>query len=89
MSKNENDSFEVQSRSSASIYERYAELQVSPIRGVDFSSLSHDDKVALLHKILKHKIHGISFSPDPFTPGVAWQHASCGGWLDHFAPVQG
>ena len=72
MSKNENDSFEVQSRSSASIYERYAELQVSPIRGVDFSSLSHDDRVALLHRILKHKIHGISFSPylDGQSPGI-------------------
>ncbi len=72
MSKNENDSFEVQSRSSASIYERYAELQVSPIRGVDFASLSHDDRVALLHRILKHKIHGISFSPylDGQSPGI-------------------
>jgi len=72
VSKNENDSFEVQSRSSASIYERYAELQVAPIRGVDFSGLSHDDRVALLHRILKHKIHGISFSPylDGQSPGV-------------------
>jgi exo-beta-1,3-glucanase (GH17 family) len=49
-----------------------AELQVSPIRGIDFSKLSHDDKAALLREILQRKIHGISFSPylDGQSPGI-------------------
>jgi len=72
VSKNENDSFEVKSRSSASIYERYAELQVTPIRGVDFSNLGHDERIELFHRILKRKIHGLSFSPylDGQSPGT-------------------
>jgi exo-beta-1,3-glucanase (GH17 family) len=72
VSKNDNDSFEVHSRSSANVYERAAELQVAPIRGIDFSQLSHADKVALLQQVLKRKIHGISFSPylDGQSPGI-------------------
>jgi exo-beta-1,3-glucanase (GH17 family) len=72
VSKNENDSFEVHSRSSAAVYQRMAELQVSPIRGIDFSKLSHADRIALFHEILKRKIHGISFSPylDGQSPGI-------------------
>lgn len=72
MSKNDNDSYEVHSRSSANVYERAAELQVSPIRGIDFSHLSQADKLALLQQILKRRIHGISFSPylDGQSPGI-------------------
>ena len=72
MSKNDNDSYEVHSRSSANVYERAAELQVSPIRGIDFSQLSQADRLALLQQILKRKIHGISFSPylDGQSPGI-------------------
>ena len=72
MSINDNDSFEVRSRSSASVYERAAELQVSPIRGIDFSQLSRVDRIALLQQILRRKIHGISFSPylDGQSPGI-------------------
>ena len=72
MSKNDSDSFEVKSRSSANAYLRAAELQVSPIRGIDFSGMSRADKIALLQQILKRKIHGISFSPylDCQSPGI-------------------
>ena len=72
MSKKDSDSFEVKSASSANAYLRAAELQVSPIRGIDFSGLSRADKIALLQQILKRKIHGISFSPylDGQSPGI-------------------
>ncbi|MEL7168632.1 MAG: hypothetical protein AAGN64_04715, partial [Bacteroidota bacterium] len=33
------------------------------LRGVDFSSMSTQDKIDLLHRILERRIHGISFSP--------------------------
>ncbi|MBT8434357.1 MAG: glycosyl hydrolase [Gammaproteobacteria bacterium] len=47
-------------------------MQVSPIRGIDFSQLSRADKIALLQRVLKRKIHGISFSPylDGQSPGI-------------------
>ena len=59
-------------RSSANIYQRAAQLQESPIRGVDFARLSREEKSALLQQILLRKIHGISFSPymDGQSPGV-------------------
>ena len=42
------------------------------LAGLDFSSLSHADKIALLKKILENKIHGISYSPymDGQEPGI-------------------
>jgi exo-beta-1,3-glucanase (GH17 family) len=42
------------------------------LRGMDFSGLSHADRVALLRQILEQKIHGIAFSPyvDGQRPGV-------------------
>jgi len=42
------------------------------LAGLDFASLSHVDKVALLKKILENKIHGISYSAymDGQEPGV-------------------
>lgn len=75
MSKNDNDSFAVNSHSSAAVYERRAEY-LAPgslgLLGTDFSKLSHEDKIALFHEILKQKIHGISFSPyvDGQSPGT-------------------
>lgn len=41
------------------------------LRGVDFSSMSHSDKVAKLREILDRQIHGIAFSPylDEQEPG--------------------
>jgi exo-beta-1,3-glucanase (GH17 family) len=33
------------------------------LRGIDFSSKSHEDKLDLLRALLERKIHGISFSP--------------------------
>ena len=33
------------------------------LAGLDFSSLSHADKISLLKKILENKIHGIAYSP--------------------------
>jgi exo-beta-1,3-glucanase (GH17 family) len=42
------------------------------LAGVDFSSLSHDECIALLREILDNKIHGIAFSPylDGQGPGI-------------------
>ena len=42
------------------------------LAGLDFASLSHADKIALLKKILENKIHGISYSAymDGQEPGV-------------------
>ena len=75
MSKNDIDSFTVNSRSSGALYERRAEYLASGAQGVlgaDFSSMSRADKIALLQAILKQKIHGISFSPyvDGQAPGT-------------------
>ena len=59
MSKSDNDSFAVNSHSSAAVYERRAEY-LAPgslgLLGTDFSKLSHEDKIALFHEILKQKI---------------------------------
>lgn len=72
MSKDESDQFEVVSNSSASVYERMAQMAVRPTRGTDFSSMSREDKLALLRAILAQGIHGISFSPylDGQRPGI-------------------
>ncbi len=75
MSKSDNPSFDVSSRSSAVALERISGYQLSGsagLRGVDFSSLSRSDKIALLHQILNRKIHGMSFSPymDGQAPGT-------------------
>ena len=42
------------------------------LAGVDFSSLSHDECVAMLREILDNRIHGIAFSPylDGQAPGI-------------------
>ncbi len=40
--------------------------------GLDFSNMSHADKISLFHQILNQKIHGISYSPyvDGQSPGT-------------------
>lgn len=75
MSKNQNDSFDIHSRSSALVSERYSyygNFARAPVRGMDLSVLSKEEKIALLTKILEGKIHGISFSPyiDGQSPGT-------------------
>jgi len=42
------------------------------LAGLDFSSLSHADKIALLNKVLENKIHGLAYSPymDGQEPGI-------------------
>ncbi len=42
------------------------------LAGIDFLSLPHTDRISLLNKILKNRIHGISFSPymDGQAPGA-------------------
>ncbi len=75
MSKSDSNSFPVSSRSSAAVSERrsdYSAPGYAGLLGVDFSNLSHADKIALFHEILRHKIHGISFSPyvDGQSPGT-------------------
>ncbi len=41
--------------------------------GLDFSNMSHADKISLFHQILDQKIHGISYSPyiDGQSPGTS------------------
>jgi exo-beta-1,3-glucanase (GH17 family) len=75
MSKNENDGFSVASRSSGDALKRisgYTAEGYKPLLGTDFSNMSREDKIALLHQILEHKIHGISYSPyiDGQSPGT-------------------
>ena len=75
MSKYENDDYSVASRSSGSALKRisgYAVEGYKPLLGTNFSDMSREDKIVLLHQILKHKIHGISYSPyvDGQSPGT-------------------
>jgi len=61
-----NKDFEVQSRSSAAVGLRRSGYKVPgfpALLGTDFSGMSRADKVELLQAILRHKIHGLSFSP--------------------------
>ena len=75
VSRTDNDSFSVASRSSASPYARaaaYPAARAQALLGADLSQLSRADKIALLQEILRRKIHGISFSPylEGQKPGV-------------------
>lgn len=66
MSGATNKEFEVQSRSSAAVGLRRSGYKVPgfpALLGTDFSGMSRADKVELLQAILRHKIHGLSFSP--------------------------
>jgi len=67
--------FFVSSRSSAAASLRRSGYKVPGfpgLLGTDFSTMSRADKVELLQAILRHKIHGLSFSPylDGQSPGV-------------------
>lgn len=58
--------FSVESRSSAAVSLRRSGYKVPGfpgLLGTDFSQMSRADKVDLLQAILRHKIHGIAFSP--------------------------
>jgi len=75
VSKSDSNSFAVNSRSSAAVYERRAEYLARGslgLLGTDFAAMSRADKTALLRGILQRKIHGISFSPylDGQAPGT-------------------
>ena len=66
MSRATNKGFPVKSRSSAAVSLRRSGYKVPGfpgLLGTDFSQLSRADKIELLHAILRHQIHGISFSP--------------------------
>jgi exo-beta-1,3-glucanase (GH17 family) len=58
------------------------------LRGIDFTSMSFDDKVAQFHQALDRKIHGIAFSPylDGQRPGVEIDEAQIGARLDIISP---
>jgi len=61
-----NKDFSVQSRSSAAVGLRRSGYRVPGfpgLLGTDFAGKSRPDKVELLQAILRHKIHGLSFSP--------------------------
>ena len=75
MSRATNKHFPVKSRSSAAVSLRRSGYKVPgfpALLGTDFSQMSRADKVELLQTILRHKIHGISFSPyvDGQSPGA-------------------
>ena len=58
------------------------------LRGIDFSSMSFADKVALFRTTLEHKIHGMAFSPflDGQRPGVEIDEVQIGQRLDIISP---
>ena len=61
-----NKDFSVQSRSSAAVGLRRSGYKVPGfpgLLGTDFAGKSRPDKVELLQAILRHKVHGLSFSP--------------------------
>jgi exo-beta-1,3-glucanase (GH17 family) len=75
VSRETNKDFAVKSRSSAAVSLRRSGYKVPgfpALLGTDFSQMSRADKVELLQAILRHKIHGISFSPyvDGQSPGA-------------------
>jgi len=75
VSRASNKDFSVKSRSSAAVGLRRSGYQVPGfpgLLGVDFSQMSRVGKIELLQAILRHKIHGISFSPyvDGQSPGT-------------------
>ena len=75
MSKTEEKSYEVSSRSSAAVSLRrsgYPAPGASGLLGGELSKLSEVDKKLLLQKILEQKIHGLSYSPyvDGQSPGT-------------------
>jgi len=75
VSRASNKNFSVKSRSSAAVSLRRSGYQVPgfpALLGTDFSQMSRADKIELLQAILRHKIHGISFSPyvDGQSPGT-------------------
>lgn len=75
MSRETKKGFTVKSRSSAAVSLRRSGYKVPgfpALLGTDFSQMSRADKVELLQTILRHKIHGISFSPyvDGQSPGT-------------------
>ena len=75
MSRETNKGFAVKSRSSAAVSLRRSGYKVPgfpALLGTDFSQMSRADKIELLQAILRHKIHGISFSPyvDGQSPGA-------------------
>lgn len=75
MSKIDKKYFAVLSRSSALQAGRLDSFTVpegGANGGLNFSSMSHADKIALFHQILDQKIHGISYSPyiDGQSPGT-------------------
>jgi exo-beta-1,3-glucanase (GH17 family) len=75
VSRETNKDFAVKSRSSAAVSLRRSGYKVPgfpALLGTDFSQTSRADKIELLQAILRHKIHGISFSPyvDGQSPGA-------------------
>ena len=66
MSKATDKDFSVGSRSSAAVSLRRSGYKVPGfpgLLGTDFSQMSRAEKIELLQAILRHQIHGISFSP--------------------------
>lgn len=77
--------------STDSTFPAYAIPASGTLRGIDFSSMSFADKVALFRDTLERKIHGIAFSPylDGQRPGVEIDEAQIGERLDIISPYVG
>jgi len=104
VSRTDDQAIAVNPRSSAAVSSRSGPYQVpNPVAlaGTDFSGLSQADRIALLHDILRRKIHGISFSPylDGQEPGteigveqIAARLAiieNCCRWIRSFSCIEG
>ncbi len=75
MPKSEANAYEVSSRSSAAVSLRRSGYSAPGALGLlvgELGEMSEADRVALLHQILRQKIHGISYSPyiDGQSPGT-------------------
>ena len=65
MSKDEDDFFARYSHPDGLKVERYPQSRntaKAPVRGMDLSSMSQEDTIALLMQKLESKIHGVTFT---------------------------
>lgn len=91
MSKIDKKHFAVLSRSSALQAGRLDHFDLPPTGanlGLDFSKMTHDDRISLLRQILDQKMHGISYSPyvDGQSPGTEISEAQIRQRLDIIQP---
>jgi len=103
LSKIIKQAFAVGSNSSGSSAVRQADFSppAEALLGIDFSGMSRADKLALFNETLKHKIHGIAYSPyvDGQSPGTEISEAQIltrmniikpyAHWIRSFSCIEG